>query len=131
MAGSGVGDSASATLLERKDELARAVTRALYAERPDLLERYGERGRRKCLQDMRYNLEHLAPAVALGEPALFARYVVWLRDMLAARGVPAVEIGRSLELTGRLVQEELAGDEAGVVQGILEAGLAALDQGSE
>ena len=131
MAGSGVGDRASATLLERKDELARAVTRALYAERPDLLERYGERGRRKCLQDMRYNLEHLAPAVALGEPALFARYVVWLRDMLAARGVPAVEIGRSLELTSLLVQEQLAGDEAGVVQGMLEAGLAALDQGSE
>ena len=130
MADSGVGDRASETLLEGKEALARAITRALYAERPELLDRYGESGRRKCLQDMRYNIEHLAPAVALGEPRLFARYVVWLRNMLGARGVPSEEIGRSLELMERVVRSEFAGDEAAVVAEVLDAGLAALAQES-
>lgn len=126
MAGPGVGGRASEALLEGKEELARAVTRALYEERPELLERHGERGRVKCLQDMRFNFEHLAPAVALGEPALFARYVVWLRDMLGARNVPADDIGRSLELMAEAVRRSFGADEAAAVQEALEAGLAAL-----
>ena len=131
MAGHGVGETASETLLERKEELARAITQALYAERPELLDRHGERGRRKCLQDMCYNLEHLAPAVALGEPSMFARYVVWLRDMLGARGVAADDIGRSLELISRVVREEFAVDEAAAVQEALHAGIAVLEKVSE
>jgi hypothetical protein len=117
---------ASDALLARKEELARAVSDALYAEMPGLLEKYGEPGRAKCLQDMRYNLEHLAPAVALGEPALFARYAAWLRDMLAARGIPADEVLRSLELTERVVRHRLAPEQAEAVAGCIAAGVAAL-----
>jgi MerR family transcriptional regulator, light-induced transcriptional regulator len=119
----GVGERASAALLARKEELASAITAALYREMPELLERYGERGRRKCHEDMRYNLEHLAPAVALADPSLFARYVTWLREMLEAHGVPARDVRRSLELTGDEVRARLAGDEAAAVESALEAGL--------
>ena len=73
---------ASEAILDRKEELAREITQALYDHEPGLLERHGERGRSKCLQDMRYNLEHLAPAVGLDDPALFARYVTWLDQLL-------------------------------------------------
>ena len=131
MAGSGVGLRASERLLDRKGELAREVTRALYAERPELLERYGESGRRKCLQDMHYNLEHLAPAVALTEPQLFARYIVWLRDMLGARGVPADEIRRCLELTERAVREGMGEEEATAIISVIGAGLAVVADSSE
>ena len=81
--------AASDSLIERKEELARAVTDALYARQPALLVRHGEAGRIKCQQDMRYNLEHLAPAVALQDPALFGRYIQWLVRMLGARGLPS------------------------------------------
>ena len=70
-------------LIAHKSSLAQAITDALYAERPQLLTQYGEIGRVRCLEDMHFNIEHLVPAVALGESQLFARYVVWLRDMLA------------------------------------------------
>jgi hypothetical protein len=93
-------DAAAESLLTRKEELAHAITGALYREMPELLEKYGQRGRGKCLEDMRYNLEHLAPAVALGEPALFSRYVAWLRDMLHSRGVPAREVGAASSSRG-------------------------------
>jgi len=127
MAGASVGEAASEALLARKDELARAVTEALYAEMPNLVTKFGDRGHAKCLQDMGYNLEHLAPAVALGEPALFARYTTWLREMLGARGIPTREVRRSLELTRDVVRARLAGDESVVVSDAIDAGLAALD----
>jgi hypothetical protein len=119
----GVGERAAAALLARREELAGAITAALYGERPGLLERYGERGRRKCLEDMRYNLEHLAPAVALGDPSLFARYVVWLRELLQAHGVPARDVRRSLELTGDVVRARLEAEEAAAVERAVGAGL--------
>lgn len=121
-----VGEAASEALLTRKEELARGITEVLYAEIPGLMEKYGESGRAKCLQDMRYNLEHLAPAVALGEPALFARYVGWLRDMLAARGIPADEVRRSLELTQEIVRVRLTAPEAERVVEVVTAALDAL-----
>ncbi|HEV2130044.1 MAG TPA: hypothetical protein VGR27_03020 [Longimicrobiaceae bacterium] len=126
MAAGHVEEAGSEALLARKEELARAITEALYAEMPDLMEKYGESGRAKCLQDMRYNLEHLAPAVALGEPALFARYVAWLRDMLGARGIPADEVRRSLELTQDFVRVRLAAEQAELVAAAVAAGLNAL-----
>lgn len=113
-------------LLADREALAREITDALYAERPELLGKYGERGREKCLQDMCYNLEHLAPAVELAEPALFAGYARWLNDLLLARGIPTDEVVRSLELTERVARERMPREEADEVARSLRAGLLAL-----
>lgn len=118
--------SASDALLDYKGVIARAITDAMYREKPELLERYGEVGRVRCHEDMHFNIEHLAPAVALGEPALFARYVVWLRDMLAARHVPADDVRRSLELMITAVLQHLP-EHADVIGDVVNAGIAALD----
>lgn len=126
MAAEPIGAAASDALLARREDLARAITEALYAEMPELTAKYGDRGRAKCLEDMRYNLEHLAPAVALGEPTLFAGYIVWLRDMLDARGIAMDEVRRSLELTEAVVRTSLSREEAALVTETIAAGLAAL-----
>jgi hypothetical protein len=118
-----VAEAASARLLERREELARTVTQRLYDELPELMDRYGAAGREKCLQDMRYNLEHLAPGVALRDPGLFAGYVKWLRNMLGSRGIPTAEVRRSLELMRDAVREELPPAEADVVAECIEAGV--------
>ena len=119
--------TAADALLDYKGIIARAITDTMYREKPELLERYGEVGRTRCLEDMHYNLEHIAPAVALNEPVLFERYVIWLRDMLAARNVPVDDVRRSLELTNDVVREHLP-DHADAIAGIVNAGLAALDK---
>jgi hypothetical protein len=72
------GERCAARLLAEKEGLALAIADALYRERPELAAKYGETGRAKCVQDMRYNLEHLAPAVALDDPSMFAGYARWL-----------------------------------------------------
>lgn len=126
MTGPSLAKAASDAIIERKEELARAITDALYAGHPELLARHGEAGRAKCLQDMRYNLEHLAPAVALDDPPLFGRYVEWLARMLGARGVAAGDVRQSIEVTEAVLLARFPADHAAAVQPSLRAGVAAV-----
>ena len=103
MASVSAGTAAAERLLAEKATLAAEITAALYAEMPELLARHGEYGPRKCLEDMRYNLEHLAPAVDLADPALFAGYVRWLDGLLRARNVVASRGARTWK--GRMIPE--------------------------
>lgn len=121
--GIAVRRAAAESLMAGKDVIARAVTERLYAERPYLLEKHGERGREKTLQDMKYNIEHLIPAVDLGDGQMFARYVEWLDDLLRSRNVETKEVVRCLELLAEECRER---DPAHVVavDPVIAAGLA-------
>jgi hypothetical protein len=122
---------AASHLLRQKDELADAVTRALYDDMSELHAKYGDSGRQKCLQDLRYTIEHLTSAVDLAQPDLFASYVRWLDALLRARNVSTREVVRSLELMERVVRDHLTADEADAVAACLNAGLAALGAATE
>lgn len=128
MAGDVSARAAGQRLLDEKEPLARAITAALYERMPELLERHGQRGRAKCLEDMHYNLEHLAPAVDLGEPVMFANYVRWLGDLLRARNVGTDEVRASLEVTERVIRERFETAQAEAVCACIRAGLATLQE---
>ena len=113
---------AAGQLLVEKELLAESVTRRLYDEMPELADRYGPVGREKCLQDLRYTVEHLIPAVDLGQPAMFASYAQWLDELLRARSVSTREVVRSLELLDQLVRERFASDQAEAVSRCIRAG---------
>ena len=110
------------TLMRDKEQLAQAVTERLFAERPYLLDKHGERGREKTLQDMRYNIEHLIPAVDLGDAPMFARYVEWLDEVLRSRNVETKEVVRCLELLRDECEQRFPG-EASTIRPIIDAGL--------
>ena len=120
-----VGRRAAERLIEDKETLARAVIEKLYAETPALIAKYGEHGRKKCLEDMRHNIDFLVPAVDLGDGNLFAQYTSWLFDMLASRAVDAPEVARSLELLADEARTRYDADESGLIGEIVGAGLAA------
>lgn len=117
--------SASEALIARKEELAREITAALYAAHPEWMDRYGPAGRDKCLQDMRYTIEHLAPAVALAEPQLFAGYCRWLVDLLRPRGIPAEHVRDTLAVVGKVLRDRLPPAESPLVLDLVDAGIAA------
>lgn len=118
------GASASRLLMRDRDDIARAVTAALYAAVPELLERHGERGRDKCVQDMHYTIDHLIPAVDFGDPAMFSRYVEWLDGVLRARNVDTRDVVRCLELLQDQCAERFPQSEADAIGAILDAGVA-------
>ena len=117
---------AAAELLARKASLAQTATDALYADMPELTDRYGAVGRERCLEDIRYTIDHLIPAVDLAQPSMFATYVAWLDDLLRARNVSTREVIRSLELIEQAVRIVLAPNEANVVASCIRAGLDSL-----
>lgn len=120
------GLRAARLLLVDREALAREVTEALYAESPELLERHGAAGREKCLQDMRYNIEHLTPAVELGDEGMFAGYVQWLDSLLRARNVPTRDVVRCLELLEARCAIRYPRGDAETIGTILRAGIAVL-----
>ena len=117
------GARAAALLMRDRDVLALDVTSALYAESPQLLQRHGERGREKCHQDMRYNIDHLIPAVDLGDGAMFARYVEWLDGLLRARNVATRDVVRCLELLRDRCAERFPAAESAAIGAVVDAGL--------
>ena len=119
-------ERAAAALLEHKEAIARAVTAQLFDEMPGLWEKYGQRGWDKCLQDMRHTVDHLAPAVELESPAMFARFAEWCDTVLRSRNVPTDELVRCLELMRGDAAGRMPAEQAGAVAASLDAGLQAL-----
>jgi hypothetical protein len=126
MAGLSAAGRAARLLTEQREAMAAEVTEALYRERPELMARYGDAGREKCLQDMRYNLEHLVPAVELERPELFEAYVRWVDELLRSRGVETGELRRALQLLAEGAAGRMDPDAAGIAGNVIRAGLAVL-----
>lgn len=119
-----IGRRASARLMYDKESIARAVTGKLYDECPELIDRHGERGRQKTLQDMHYNIEHLIPAVDLEDAEMFVKYVQWLDNMLSSRGVLTKYTRRCLELVNDEARARYDVTESDAITSIVDAGLA-------
>jgi methanogenic corrinoid protein MtbC1 len=106
--------------------LAEAVTARQYEARPELLAKYGEAGRAKCLQDAGYHLSYMAEALAASSPSLFSDYVGWAKVMLEARGVPAADLAGNLSVMREVVRESVPPEAAGIVEEYFDAGLSKL-----
>lgn len=120
------GTHVARLLMRDREVLARAVTSTLYVEAAERLARHGVRGRERCLEDMHFNVDHLIPAVDLGDPDLFTRYLQWLHELLQARGVDTRDVCRCLELLRDEVTQRYQRSEARLVTNILDAGLRSL-----
>jgi hypothetical protein len=117
------GRRAAERLLYDKESIARAVTATLYEEHPELIDKHGERGREKTLQDMHYNIEHLVSSLDLEDPSLIVSYARWLTDVLRARTVDPVYVVRCWELVADEARRRYAEDEAAAVAATLDAAI--------
>lgn len=118
-----LNETTARLILAERASLAEAVTSRQYELQPELLAKYGEAGRAKCLQDADYHLSYLADAVAASSPSLFSDYVAWAKVMLGARGIPAADLSRNLSVMREVVGQRLPPDAGAVVEEFFEAGL--------
>ena len=98
---------------ERYAAAAEVVTARLYLEYPELLERYGDRGRRFGVHDTTYQIGWIVSAVEQQSASPLRREMVWLRDVLRSRQFPMDVLRRNFELA---------------IEVCLETGLATHDQ---
>lgn len=69
------------------EDVAEACVTRIYATWPELLDRYGERGRQFTAEDNHWHLNFLDAAIALRDPGHFHRYADWLVRFLGPRGL--------------------------------------------
>lgn len=118
--------NAGRLILTARASLAEAVTARQYEAQPELVAKYGEAGRAKCLQDAAYHLSYLADAVAASSLSLFTDYVGWAKVMLGARGIPAADLSRNLTVMQEVVRGRLPPEASAVVDEYFDAGLSRL-----
>jgi len=97
----------SAALIDRIERDGRALSQKVLEEMyrdPFWTERYGDRGRRHADEDSDFHLRYLARALAAGDSGVLKRYAVWLREVLATRGMCT----RHLDENFRLLAREIA-----------------------
>lgn len=109
------------------DRLALAITDAFYTRYPEWEQRFGPKGRVRCVEDARFHLRFLRGALRAGSPSAFESYARWTNGMLGARGIG----GAHLALYFELMQAELGkvlGDEAKPATPFIAAGIAACQE---
>lgn len=103
--------TAADTVDRLKGVLAESVVQRSYELRPQLLERYGPRGREHCLRDTLFHLDYLANSLRAGDPDLFTQYAHWAHQMLAARNVPGADLVAALTELREAVEKHLPPDD--------------------
>jgi MerR family transcriptional regulator, light-induced transcriptional regulator len=116
----------SETIEARRTELAEAIVDRQYRVQPELVTRYGEIGRAKCLQDTMHHLSSISSAIALSTPETFVDYVTWVRSLLEARNIPAEDLALNLACVRDVLRDELPPDVGAVAVEYVEAGLGQL-----
>lgn len=105
-------ETLAGTFTARKSELADLMLEALFRAKPALKANYPPAAVHHARQDLQYNLEYLAQAVALGRVVLFSEYVGWLRAVLEARKVPPEDLILTLEVMEQVLRDELGTEPA-------------------
>lgn len=113
----------SQAITARLELLAEKVVERQYRLQPDLITRYGEAGREKCLQDTKHHLSSILSASALSTPGVFVDYVIWVRGLLAAYNVPPEDVARNLTCIRDVLRDELPDDISEVAVAYVDAGL--------
>lgn len=113
-------------LNEAREELAQIITELHFKNHPELLEQYGERGRKKCHQDALYHISYLEQAVRVNSNALFSNYLDWARTMLKERGIPEQDLIDNVTYIKEAIQQKLSNDDAQKLIEFIDIGLKSL-----
>lgn len=114
----------------RHDAVA-SVTERFYATHGTVYQQWGPRGREACREDLGFHIEFLRPVLEFGLVQPMVSYLVWLRDVLDARGIPTAHLAQSLHWLGDFYAQHLDAPDAAAVQAALADVLAALAQADQ
>ncbi|WP_409291283.1 hypothetical protein [Peribacillus sp. SCS-37] len=91
--------------------LAGQVTDKIYEKEPGLLDKFGEQGKTKCLEDNHHHFKHLRSSFELDNSKFFTDYAVWLNGILVRHGMETRHLIENLDLISEVLQcPECSGD---------------------
>ncbi|TLS34956.1 hypothetical protein FCL54_23090 [Pseudalkalibacillus caeni] len=87
------------------------ITEGIYQDYPELLERYGERGREKCREDNQHHFHQLHTAYKMKNDQFFIDYANWLNGVLTSRGMKSEHLIDNFNRIKKSVWKEEQSDE--------------------
>jgi hypothetical protein len=82
------------------------VTEKIYANDPSLMDRYGEKGRTKCIEDNHHHFKHLETAYELDNEEFFIDYALWLDGILQKFGMTTELLMDNFSLIVEVLNEQ-------------------------
>lgn len=119
------GRELAARLEQKASVLSQRCTVAMYAD-PFWQARFGDRGRKHAEADSAYHVKYVAAALREGDMGVFKNYALWLRGVLAARGMCSFHLAESFRQLTLAMQAE-AVDDAQLAAEVLAEGVRALE----
>lgn len=111
----------------RHDAVA-SVTERFYATHGTVYRQWGPLGREACREDIGFHIEFLRPVLEFGLVQPMVSYLLWLREVLDARGIPSGHLALSLHWLGDFYAAHLDEPDATAVQAALDGVLLELAQ---
>ena len=118
--------STSEAIIEHQTALAELITGLHFAEKTELAERYGKKGREKAQQDAFYHLSYLAISIRVESFGIFNSYLDWLRIVLEARNVPTEVLLDNLNYVDKACTQLLPDEGNLVIRSYLTNGIESL-----
>lgn len=117
--------SIARTISQAKHKVAESVTDEFFLRHPDWLERYGDAGRIRGIEDAKFHIDFLSGAIESGSPAPFKDYARWCSRMLSSRGIDSKFVSENFHQIGEGLSRVLSDDLAEMISHFIEAGRAA------
>ena len=111
---------------KNKLAIADTVTTTYFKRRPEMLERWGEVGIKRCTEDAAYHLSYLAESIRFNFPVLFVDYVAWAKVLLHALRIPESDLREHLELLPDALAKHLSHESADFASETVRQAVAAL-----
>lgn len=92
-------------MTETIDHIVARVVEGIYQDMPELLEKFGERGRTKCREDNYHHIKHLESARKLESDEFFIDYALWLNNLLTTRGMQTKHVIDNFERLEKEIQQ--------------------------
>lgn len=108
-----------------REQVIEQVVVGIYKAYPEILERFGEAGRMRCLEDNHHHFDHLETATKLDDPTVFTNYAVWLTNLLTQRGMNKQHVIDNFQRIHNALNEANDPDSR-TYQMLLEAGIKAI-----
>jgi methanogenic corrinoid protein MtbC1 len=82
---------------QQRRAIAERAVRRYWLRQPSVAERYGDKGRQRCVEDMLYTLVYLEAATVTGSKELFRDYITWLRSIFICFNIDVDDLTGTLE----------------------------------
>ena len=113
-------------LVANRHIIAEIVTREFFEFRPELKQKWGEVGMKRCTEDTAYHISYLAESIRFDFPILFIDYLGWTKLLLASLRIDANDLRQNLEILKAVLAARLSAEEVSFTNQTIDAGLKAL-----